>query len=82
MFTQDGVEITDGLPVFTNNLDAGYVRLDRLHNDGWFDVEVVVRYDGKPIHNFTMQDASRLTTQYVSGNGKRRVAEQFINDHL
>lgn len=36
--TADGVTITDGMVVWDYNLEAGYVSLARLGDDGWFEV--------------------------------------------
>lgn len=57
--TWDGVPITPGLVVFTNEMRAGVVvpGSHREHNPGWFDVEY--RNGGK-----VMQDASRVATHF------------------
>ena len=36
--TADGVPITDGMAVWDYNLDAGFVSLAHLGDDGWFEV--------------------------------------------
>jgi len=65
-YTTDGVEIVQGLRVFTNNLDRGTVDLSNLRpwNPDWFDVILDTDYKGNPTTGSTMQDASRVATRY------------------
>lgn len=64
-FTANGVPITVGLRVFTNNLDRGTVIA--LNEDGWHDVKVDCHTGGLPdrfngerlttVHPFTREEA-------------------------
>lgn len=61
--TWDGVTITPGLIVFTNEMRAGKV-VDgsvREHNPGWFDVQY---RDGSQV----MQNAERVATHFNGAN--------------
>ncbi len=66
MFTTDGVKITNGLRVFTNNLDRGVVSgvNERSHNPEWFDVILDTDYKGNPTEGSVMQNAERVATHY------------------
>jgi hypothetical protein len=65
LFTTDGVLITEGLRVFTNNLDRGVVKLDPSpYSDGWFDVILDTDYKGQPTTGRTMQNGERVTTRW------------------
>jgi len=71
--TTDGVPITEGLPVFTNEMRVGVVRLGRhRHSPGWFDVESIADADGPA--RTVMQNGERVATVFRDISGKRRVA--------
>lgn len=77
-YTADGVEITHGLRVFTNNLDRGTVDLSghanwewypsekRYHL--WFYVNVDTKYDGTQAKSRYSQSDDRVATRF---EGKR-----------
>lgn len=56
--TADGVEITDGLPVWDYNLRPGYVDLMSLGSDGWFDVR-----DAEG-HKLSLMNAARVCVRH------------------
>ena len=74
VFTTDGVQITQGLRVFTNNLDRGTIDLARASFDWhepeqrwqlWFDVVLDHDYKGNPvISQIELQSDCRVTTRY------------------
>lgn len=66
--TWDGVPITHGLAVFTNEMRVGLVEADRVRasDDGWFDVRYA---DGRRV----MQNAERVATRFEG----RNAAEQW-----
>lgn len=65
LYTTDGVEITHGLRVFTNNLDRGTVDLERnVFTEGWFDVVLDTDYKGQPTTGRTMQNGERVATRF------------------
>lgn len=69
LFTADGVEITHGLRVITNNLDHGTVDLERsVYTEGWFDVVLDTEYNGLPTTGRTMQNGERVTTRFQGKN--------------
>lgn len=72
--TTDGVDIVEGLAVFTNEMQVGLVRLDRerTSDDGWFDVEYAPAADGHSRR--VMQNGERVATTFRGLDGKRRVA--------
>lgn len=55
--TADGVIITQGLPVWDNNLDAGTVDLTQIDSEGWFHVRTVK--GGR-----SLMDAERVHTRH------------------
>lgn len=74
-FTANGVEIVDGLRVFTNNLDRGTVKLDGAQWEWhgpegkhhlWFDVMCDTNYKGEtnPEGYRVMQSDDRVATRY------------------
>lgn len=74
--TANGVEIVDGLRVFTNNLDRGTVDLSRANWEWhgpegvyhfWFDVKCDTNYKGEPSSDRVMQSDDRVATRF---NGK------------
>ncbi|ASZ75252.1 hypothetical protein PBI_MISSWHITE_86 [Mycobacterium phage MissWhite] len=73
VLTADRQEITQGMRVFTNNLDRGVVDLSRAHfewraGEGryvlWFDVLVDTTYDGKTVERRDMQSDDRVATRF------------------
>lgn len=78
VFTTDGVQIVQGLRVFTNNLDRGTVDLSRAHYDWhgpedrwqlWFDVILDHDYKGNVIEGRReMQSDCRVTTRFEGRN--------------
>lgn len=71
--TVDGVEITDGLRVFTNNLDRGVVDLTMAtwewHGPEktyhlWFYVNVDTKYTGEPVQERYLQSDDRVVTRF------------------
>ena len=73
MKTADRQPITDGLRVFTNNLDRGVVDLSRLdfefhHGEKrwvpWFDVILDTDYKGQPTTGKEMQSDDRVATRF------------------
>lgn len=74
VFTTDGVQIVQGLRVFTNNLDRGTIDLARASYDWhepeqrwqlWFDVVLDHDYKGNPvISQIELQSDCRVTTRY------------------
>ena len=70
--TDDGVAIVEGLPVITNEMTVGVVRLDRFRtsDDGWFDVEYA---GGRRV----MMNGERVTTRFRGLNGVRVAADEW-----
>lgn len=70
--TADGVDIVEGMPVITNEMQAGLVRLDRYRasDDGWFDVEYA---DGRRV----MQNGERVATRFRGLNGTLVAADEW-----
>ena len=74
VFTTDGVQIVQGLRVFTNNLDTGTVDLSRASYDWhgpedrwqlWFDVIVDHDYRGNPVEGHReLQSDCRVATRF------------------
>jgi len=74
VFTTDGVQIVQGLRVFTNNLDTGTVDLSRASYDWhgpeerwqlWFDVIVDHDYKGNPVEGRReLQSDCRVATRF------------------
>lgn len=71
--TANGIEITQGLRVFTNNLDRGTVDLSRADWEWhgpegtyhlWFDVVLDTSYKGEPKTGREMQSDDRVTTRF------------------
>ena len=71
--TANGVVITDGLRVFTNNLDRGKVDLSNAHFEWngvenryvlWFYVDVDTKYDGTPLSTRYSQSDDRVATRF------------------
>lgn len=71
--TVDGVSITQGLRVFTNNLDRGTVDLSRAEWEWhgpenkyhlWFDVVLDTAYTGLPKSGNVSQSDDRVTTRF------------------
>lgn len=71
--TADGVAITAGLRVFTNNLDRGVIDLSRAEYEWhsgesryvlWFDVRVDTTYDGKTVDSRDLQSDDRVATRF------------------
>lgn len=69
----DGVALTDGLRVFTNNLDRGVVDLSRAEYEWhggedryvlWFHVRVDTTYDGKTVERSDLQSDDRVATRF------------------
>lgn len=64
--TADGVEIVEGLVVFTNEMRTGVVRAGhRSYEEGWFDVEYA---DGRRV----MMNGDRVATRF---EGRDALAE-------
>ena len=72
-YTVDGIEIVDGLRVFTNNLDLGTVDLTRATwewhgSEGkhhlWFHVKCDTSYKGEPMDSGYQQSDDRVITRY------------------
>ena len=75
--TADGVRITQGLRVFTNNLDRGTVDLSRANYEWhggedryvlWFDVVLDTSYKGEPKSGREMQSDDRVATRFDGKN--------------
>lgn len=73
VFTTDGVQIVQGLRVFTNNLDRGTIDLARATYDWhgperrwqlWFDVVTDHDYKGNAVAGRDMQSDCRVTTRF------------------
>ena len=71
--TADGVEIRQGLRVFTNNLDRGSIDLSRADfewngSEGryvlWFDVVLDTSYRGVPTTGRELQSDDRVATRF------------------
>lgn len=71
--TADGVVITDGLRVFTNNLDRGVISLARAEFEWhggenryvlWFDVVLDTSYKGEPKAGRELQSDDRVATRF------------------
>jgi len=72
--TADGVEIVEGLRVYTNDLERGVIRLDRAEwewygSEGkyhlWFEVEVDHNYKGEPVNGErVLQSDDRVATRF------------------
>lgn len=71
--TSDGVEIRDGLAVYTNEWRVGVVDTSRMRatSDGWFDV---VYLDGRRV----MQNGDRVATVVRDADGRRLVAADVL----
>ena len=74
--TADGVVITEGLRVFTNELSTGVIALDEAEFEWhggenryvlWFHVKVDTNYRGEPVDQVLMQSDDRVATRF---NGK------------
>ena len=72
-FTANGVEIVDGMRVFTNNLDKGTVDLSSAawewyEGEGkhhlWFEVNVDTSYKGEPVSQRYSQSDDRVATRF------------------
>lgn len=74
--TADGVEIVEGLVVFTNEMQVGVVRLGRhrASDDGWFDVEYAPDADG--YSRRVMQNGDRVATRFEGRSAQKRWDEQ------
>jgi len=75
--TADGVPITEGMRVFTNNLDAGVIDMSKASYEWhgpenrwvlWFDVTLDTSYKGEPKTGSEMQSHDRVAVRF---NGKR-----------
>jgi hypothetical protein len=73
VFTADRQLITEGLRVFTNNLDRGTVDLSRADYEWhgpegrwvlWFDVVLDTDYKGQPTTGREMQSDDRVATRF------------------
>lgn len=75
--TADGVDIVDGLIVWTNEMRPGVVRLDRYRtsDDGWFDVECPP--DGSGRGRRVMQNGERVATRF-EGRDARTAYNQAL----
>lgn len=71
--TADGVQIRQGLRVFTNNLDRGTVDLGRANYEWhpvegryvlWFDVLLDTSYKGVPTTGRELQSDDRVATRF------------------
>lgn len=75
--TTDGVEIVEGLVVWTNEFRIGRVtfKRHRVSDDGWFDVEY-------PEGRTVMQNGERVATKFegVRAVDRLREAEQQLRD--
>lgn len=76
-FTANGVEIVDGLRVFTNNLDRGTIDLTRAtwewypsedKHHLWFYVDVDTDYKGNPVEQRYSQSDDRVATRFKGQN--------------
>lgn len=76
-FTADRVAITQGMRVFTNNLDRGTVDLTNAawewypsenKHHLWFNVQCDTNYNGEPYTSTVQQSDDRVATTY---NGKK-----------
>lgn len=71
--TADRQPVIQGLRVFTNNLDRGYIDLSRANwdwngNEGryvlWFDVVLDTDYKGNPTTGKELQSDDRVATRF------------------
>ena len=71
--TADGVDIRQGLRVFTNNLDRGTIDLSRANYEWhpvearyvlWFDVVLDTSYKGEPKTGRELQSDDRVATRF------------------
>ena len=71
--TANGAPITEGLRVFTNNLDRGTVDMSRATYEWhgpegrwvlWFDVTLDTSYKGEPTTGSTSQSDDRVATRF------------------
>lgn len=74
--TADGVLITEGLRVFTNEMDRGVVTGKKdggdygRENDWWWTVKIDTDYKGNSVEKISTMNGERLSTTFRTYEGK------------